>query len=93
MTGRERDPIAQPGSPELPQPLIALTGVGKHYPQVGQGGGRLSTLWSMLRGREDYPVYRALQDIDLTVHRGESLGLIGPICISPPRTWMVHPSR
>lgn len=77
MTGLERDPIVQPGAPELPQPLIALTGVGKHYPQVGQGGGRLSTLWSMLRGREDYPVYRALQDIDLTVHRGESLGLIG----------------
>jgi lipopolysaccharide transport system ATP-binding protein len=31
----------------------------------------------MLRKREDYPVYRALQDIDLSVHAGESVGLIG----------------
>jgi len=76
VTGRERDPNAQPGAPVSPQPLVDLRGVGKHYPQVGQGG-RLRTLWSMLRGREDYPVYRALQDIDLTVHRGGSLGLIG----------------
>lgn len=60
------------------EPLIELHGVGKNYPQLERGGGRFKTLWSMLmRNQADCPVYRALQGIDLSVHRGESLGLIG----------------
>lgn len=46
-------------------PLLAVTGLCQHFP--------------MSRGllRRDRPVLRAVDDVDLTVGRGETLGLIG----------------
>lgn len=57
--------------------LVSLNGVGKDYPLVDSGHGRLRTLWALLRRRGDFPRYRALADISFEVRRGESLGLIG----------------
>lgn len=57
--------------------LIGLHAVGKDYPLTTSGHGRLRTLWSLLRRREDFPRYRALSGIEFEVQRGESLGLIG----------------
>jgi lipopolysaccharide transport system ATP-binding protein len=57
--------------------LIRLAGVGKRYPSLDGGGGRLRTLWSLLRGRGLPAGFDALSDISLQVARGQSLGLIG----------------
>ncbi|HQZ44506.1 MAG TPA: ABC transporter ATP-binding protein [Usitatibacteraceae bacterium] len=57
--------------------LVALEGVGKDYPKVSAGGDRLRTLWGLLAGHADIPRFRALQGVTASVHRGESLGLVG----------------
>jgi lipopolysaccharide transport system ATP-binding protein len=57
--------------------LIELGSVEKYYPLVQTHGGRIRTLWSLLAQRGDYPKFRALHDISLTLKKGESLGLIG----------------
>jgi lipopolysaccharide transport system ATP-binding protein len=76
MIESRREDVALPAASG--EALIELAGVGKQYPKLEQGGGRVRALWSMLRQKPaDLPVYHALQDIDLSVHRGESLGLIG----------------
>jgi lipopolysaccharide transport system ATP-binding protein len=58
-------------------PLIALEGIGKDYPLVSSGAGRFRTLFSLLAGRGVVDYVSALDAIDLDVHRGESLGLVG----------------
>lgn len=57
--------------------LIALAGVGKDYPMVSTGAGRLRTLLSLVSGGGMVSHLRALEGIDLEVRRGESLGLVG----------------
>lgn len=58
-------------------PLIRLEGVGKAYPSVAGTGGRLRTLWSLLRHRHLGQAFQALHDIGFDVMPGQSLGLIG----------------
>jgi lipopolysaccharide transport system ATP-binding protein len=58
-------------------PLVSVAGVAKDYPKVATGGDRLRTLFSLMLRSGDFPHFRALEDIDLEVRRGESVGLIG----------------
>jgi lipopolysaccharide transport system ATP-binding protein len=57
--------------------LISLAGVGKDYPLVSTGAGRLRTLLSLVANRGVVEHVSALDGIDLEVRRGESLGLVG----------------
>ena len=57
--------------------LISLKGVGKDYPLVSTGAGRLRTLFSLVGGGGVVEHVSALEDIGLEVRRGESLGLVG----------------
>ena len=61
----------------MSETLISLTGVGKDYPLVSTGAGRMRTLFSLLAGGGVVEHVCALDGIDLQVKRGESLGLIG----------------
>jgi lipopolysaccharide transport system ATP-binding protein len=58
-------------------PLVRLAGVSKDYPKVSTGGDRLRTLASLLFRRGDLPHFRALEDVNLEVLRGHSVGIIG----------------
>jgi lipopolysaccharide transport system ATP-binding protein len=58
-------------------PLVSLAGIAKDYPKVATGGDRLRTLVSLMLRSGDFPHFRALEGIDLEVHRGESVGLVG----------------
>jgi lipopolysaccharide transport system ATP-binding protein len=57
--------------------LVELKGIGKNYPLVSQRGDRIRALWDLVRGRPVSHSVNILHDIDLTVRRGESIGLIG----------------
>lgn len=57
--------------------LIELCGVGKDYP-LAQGWRRWALLWSAWRRRPPSgAVFTALDGVDLTLRRGQSLGVIG----------------
>lgn len=58
-------------------PLVRMRGVAKHFPRSSRRGDRLRALLSLLRGRPAPDPVVVLQDIDLTVERGASLGVIG----------------
>jgi len=58
-------------------PLMRLSHVGKDYAKVDTRGGRLRLVVDLLRGRGAAHVFRALDDVSLTLSRGESLGIIG----------------
>ena len=58
-------------------PLVSLAGITKNYPKVATGGDRLRTLVSLMLGSGRFPHFRALEAIDLEVHRGESVALVG----------------
>jgi len=53
----------------MPEPLLELSGLTMHYPLRGGLGRRL-------RGR-DAEVLRAVDDVDLVIEKGETLGLVG----------------
>ncbi len=57
--------------------LIRLTGVAKRYPLVHRNSDRVKALLRLLLGRTGVADVAVLQDINLTVNRGESLGIIG----------------
>jgi len=57
--------------------LIELTGVGKAFPKVSRASDRLRALGALLVGRTPSRVARVLDGIDLTIRRGQSVGLIG----------------
>ena len=57
--------------------LLELEGVTKDYPKVATGTDRLRTIWSLVLRRHDAPHFRALEDVSLSVRRGESVGVIG----------------
>jgi lipopolysaccharide transport system ATP-binding protein len=59
------------------EPLVSLAGITKDYPKVATGGERLRTLLSIMLRRGEFPHFRALDTIDLEVHRGESVALVG----------------
>jgi len=57
--------------------LLRLQGIGKTYPPTANGLDSVRTLWRLLRRAPLEAGFQALQGIDLTLRRGESLGLIG----------------
>lgn len=57
--------------------LIEMTGVGKAFPKVSRASDRLRALGALLLGRTPSRVARVLDGIDLTIRRGQSVGLIG----------------
>ncbi|HYE92438.1 MAG TPA: polysaccharide ABC transporter ATP-binding protein [Terriglobales bacterium] len=59
------------------EPLIELRGVGKDYPRATNARQRMGALVSALLGRPLGSRFTALDRIDLTVRRGESLGIVG----------------
>ena len=61
----------------MSEPLVRLSGVTKDYPKVATGGDRLRTLAALMLRRREFPHFRALDNIDLEVQRGESVGLVG----------------
>ena len=58
-------------------PLLRLQGVSKSYPVPLSASDRFGTLVALLRGRRAAHEFAALQDINLDVYRGQSLGLVG----------------
>lgn len=58
-------------------PLLRLQGVGKSYPVPLSASDRFGTLFALLRGRRAAHEFTALQEINLDVYRGQSLGLVG----------------
>ncbi|MDX1569941.1 MAG: ABC transporter ATP-binding protein [Xanthomonadales bacterium] len=58
-------------------PLVEARGVGKSYPDAWRRSHRGAGLWRALIGREDPYATRVLADIDLEVHYGESVAIIG----------------
>ena len=57
--------------------LIRLHGVTKDYPKIATGGERLRTLAALLFRSREMPHFRALDDVDLEVIRGQSVGIVG----------------
>jgi len=57
--------------------LVSARGLGKSYPLVFRRRDRLRALARLLVGSRDIDAISVLQDVDLDVRRGESLGLIG----------------
>ncbi|MEP7154194.1 MAG: ABC transporter ATP-binding protein [Betaproteobacteria bacterium] len=57
--------------------LVRIVGIGKDYPIIRTGSGRLQTIFELLSGRAVHEYYRALNDVSLTIVRGESWGIIG----------------
>ena len=58
-------------------PLIEARGLGKSYPKVHRNADRLRALGRLLLRGADPDRVAVLREVDLTVRRGESLGLIG----------------
>ena len=57
--------------------FVRIEGIGKDYPILRTGAGRLQTIVELLTGRAVHEYYRALDDISMTICRGESWGIIG----------------
>jgi len=57
--------------------LVGLNNVSKHYPKLLHSGDRLRALYSVFYTKSKGPHFQVLQDINLEVHQGESLGLVG----------------
>ncbi len=57
--------------------LVEARGLGKRYPKVFRRRDRLNALLRLMLGRSEIDATSVLRDIDLTVERGQSLGLIG----------------
>lgn len=59
------------------RPLIRLDGVGKDYPAALNAGGRIRTLWALLRHRRFGESFQALDGVGFDVMPGQSLGIVG----------------
>ncbi|MGE4073753.1 MAG: ATP-binding cassette domain-containing protein, partial [Lysobacterales bacterium] len=57
--------------------LVRLQGVSKRYPLVHRNADRVRAMLRVLTGRTGIADVAVLQDINLSVRRGESLGIIG----------------
>lgn len=66
-----------PGATTRRTPLVRVEGLTKRYPVVGARGDRLSALGRLLLGRAPRREVEVLSGIDLTIRRGESLGIVG----------------
>jgi lipopolysaccharide transport system ATP-binding protein len=58
-------------------PLVYMQNVGKDFPVATTGLRHLKTIWSLLTGRGEYQRFSALRGVNLKIHAGQSLGLIG----------------
>ena len=63
--------------PARDAPLVRVEGLSKRYPVVGASGDRLSALGRLLLGRAPLREVEVLSGIDLSIHRGESVGIVG----------------
>lgn len=82
-TGTDAAPVSPGGAltrgPQMApgDVLVELCGVGKDYP-LAQGWRRWALLWSAWRRQPPAgAVFTALDGVDLTLRRGQSLGVIG----------------
>lgn len=66
-----------PSTPATATPLIEARGLGKAYPKVFKPSDRLRALLSLLLGRRPTDAVPVLSDIDFSISRGQSLGVIG----------------
>lgn len=57
--------------------LLTVTGAGKDYAKVETRRGHVRLVWDLLRGHGAAHVFRALDNVDFELQRGESLGVIG----------------
>jgi len=57
--------------------LLGIHHVGKVYPRIGRHGAGVTALLRLLLARPSGDGFVALDDIDFTVRRGESLALVG----------------
>ena len=57
--------------------LVRLRGVTKDYPRISTGTDRVRTMAALLFRRRNLPHFRVLDDVDLDVRRGESVGVVG----------------
>jgi len=69
--------VSAAGDPVAARPLLVLDGVGKDYPKLATRGGRLRLVARLLRGHEASDSFRALDEVSLTMRRGESLAVVG----------------
>jgi len=60
--------------PDVPDPLVALDGVSK---QFGRGADLLESLAVRLRLQKPSQPVKAVDDVSLTIRRGEVVGLVG----------------
>lgn len=56
---------------------MELVGVGKDYPVFRSHASRFKTIFELLTGRAVQSHHRAIANVDLTIHQGESWGIIG----------------
>ncbi len=59
------------------RPLVEIAGVAKRYPKVHRPADRLRGWFNALSRRRRLPSTPILQDINLTVHKGQSVAIVG----------------
>ena len=57
--------------------LLEVRNLSKAYPIATSARDRVRALWRIILRRDDFPRKPVLADIDLTVRRGQSVGIIG----------------
>jgi lipopolysaccharide transport system ATP-binding protein len=57
--------------------LLDLSHIGKDYAKIDSAGGRVRLVWDLLRNHAPAHVFRALDEVNFQMRRGESLGVIG----------------
>ena len=68
----------RPAIPDtIPEEFVRISEIGKDYPIIRTGGSRIQTIFELLTGRAVHDYYRAVDDVSLTIRRGESWGIIG----------------
>ncbi len=75
VSRREATPSVPAAEPAVE--LIRLRSVTKDYPKIQKGTDRLRTMVGLLFRRSEIPHFRVLEDIDLDLRKGESLGIVG----------------
>ncbi|WP_254803777.1 ABC transporter ATP-binding protein [Aeromonas salmonicida] len=58
----------------MSEPVLAVSGVNKSFPIYRSPW---QALWHALNPKADVKVFQALRDIELTVYRGETIGIVG----------------
>ncbi|MDE1962993.1 MAG: ABC transporter ATP-binding protein [Xanthomonadaceae bacterium] len=59
------------------EPIIEVRGMGKTYPMYDKPHHRLLQMLSPGPSNRWYKEFQALQNLDITVHRGETVGIVG----------------